>query len=173
MENRGADNSDGGAWARHTIGGSDDEVMFLSLTDLDGDGLVDCLVPAKPGVIRVFRRLSQDGRSWQTHTIPFPAGTGRAKAVATGDVDLDGDSDLVITCEGATPPDSGVFWLENRSGSIAGPWKAHEISGPEGIKYDLARLIDLDEDGDLDVLTCEERTNLGVIWYENPARKPR
>jgi hypothetical protein len=173
LENRGADNSDGGAWARHTIGGSDDEVMFLSLTDLDGDGLVDCLVPAKPGVIRVFRRLSQDGRSWQTHTIPFPAGTGRAKAVATGDVDLDGDSDLVITCEGATPPDSGVFWLENRSGSIAGPWKAHEISGPEGIKYDLARLIDLDEDGDLDVLTCEERTNLGVIWYENPARKPR
>jgi hypothetical protein len=25
-------------------------------------------------------------------------------------------------------------------------------------------------DGDLDVLTCEERANLGVIWYENPTR---
>ena len=28
----------------------------------------------------------------------------------------------------------------------------------------------LDADGDLDVLTCEERKNLGVIWYENPSR---
>ena len=31
-------------------------------------------------------------------------------------------------------------------------------------------LIDLDGDGDLDVMTCEERKNLGVIWYENPGR---
>ena len=30
--------------------------------------------------------------------------------------------------------------------------------------------VDMDGDGDLDVLTCEERDNLGVIWYENPLR---
>ena len=49
-------------------------------------------------------------------------------------------------------------------------WAARDISGPEeGIKFDLIQLIDLDGDGDLDVLTCEERDNLGVIWYENPA----
>ena len=30
--------------------------------------------------------------------------------------------------------------------------------------------IDLDGDGDLDLLTCEERDQLGVHWYENPAR---
>ena len=38
---------------------------------------------------------------------------------------------------------------------------------------DRIELLDLDGDGDLDVLTCEERQNkngLGVIWYENPAR---
>ena len=29
---------------------------------------------------------------------------------------------------------------------------------------------DLDEDGDLDVITCEESSNLGVIWYENPVK---
>ena len=27
--------------------------------------------------------------------------------------------------------------------------------------------------GDLDVITCEERDNLGVVWYENPARASR
>ena len=32
------------------------------------------------------------------------------------------------------------------------------------------QLLDLDADGDLDVITCEEVDNLGVVWYENPAR---
>ncbi len=49
-------------------------------------------------------------------------------------------------------------------------WDAHEISGPEGVKYDLVQLVDLDDDGDLDVITCEETTNLGVFRYENPTR---
>ena len=51
-------------------------------------------------------------------------------------------------------------------------WQPHDIAGPEGIKYDRLELLDLDGDGDLDIITCEERTNLGVIWYENPTRHP-
>ena len=47
----------------------------------------------------------------------------------------------------------------------------HEISGEEeGAKFDLIQTLDLDGDGDLDIVTCEERDNLGVIWYENPTR---
>jgi len=34
----------------------------------------------------------------------------------------------------------------------------------------LLRAVDLDRDGDLDILGCEEADNLGVFWYENPAR---
>jgi hypothetical protein len=33
------------------------------------------------------------------------------------------------------------------------------------------QVLDLDGDGDLDVITCEEVDQLGVIWYENPARR--
>ena len=44
----------------------------------------------------------------------------------------------------------------------------HDIAGPQGIKFDRIELLDLDLDGDLDVMTCEERENLGVVWYENP-----
>ena len=40
---------------------------------------------------------------------------------------------------------------------------------PDGIKHDLVELLDLDGDGDPDVLTCEETKNLGVFGY-NPAR---
>jgi hypothetical protein len=90
--------------------------------------------------------------------------------VAVGDIDLDGRLDLVFSCEGANGEQSGVMWLSYRKAVTDREWMAHEISGAPGTKYDLVQLIDLDGDGDLDVLTCEEVENLGVIWYENPAR---
>jgi hypothetical protein len=41
------------------------------------------------------------------------------------------------------------------------------------VKFDLVRLLDLDGDGDLDVLANDEQEagrGLGVLWYENPHR---
>ena len=52
-------------------------------------------------------------------------------------------------------------------------WDDHEISGPDGIKFDVVQLLDLDADGDPDAITTEESEGgdgLGVIWYENPTQ---
>ena len=46
------------------------------------------------------------------------------------------------------------------------------LSGSDGTKHDLVALVDLDGDGDLDAITTEEVNNLGVIWYENPRKRP-
>jgi hypothetical protein len=43
-----------------------------------------------------------------------------------------------------------------------------DVSGNVGVKFDLVELVDLDGDGDLDAITCEEVDNLGVFWFENP-----
>ena len=110
--------------------------------------------------------------TWDETVIEFPSNTGSAKAVAAGDINMDGQIELIVSCEHALPPKSGVFALHlddafQRTESMT------DISGPDGIKFDRMELIDLDSDGDLDVLTCEERHNdrgLGVIWYENPLR---
>ena len=96
------------------------------------------------------------------------------------DIDLDGKTDLVVGCEHATEGKVGVFWLSYERFPTERRWSAHSISGPEGFIYDLIELTDLDGDGDLDVVTLEEKgpylgegyqgSELGVIWYENPIR---
>jgi hypothetical protein len=159
-------------WARHWIGSRGEQVMFLCLADLDRDGMQDVLVGLKRQHIAWHRRRSTDGRQWSTHEIPVPETAGGGKAVNVGDIDLDGALDVVFACEGARPPKIGTMWLSGPEDPTAAgaKWPPSDIAGPEGVKYDLVKLIDLDADGDLDVLTCEESANLGVIWYENPAR---
>ena len=63
-----------------------------------------------------------------------------------------------------------VFWLRTESWPDPGKVEYFDIAGPRGIKFDRIECVDLDGDGDLDVLTTDERDSLGVIWYENPTR---
>jgi hypothetical protein len=156
----------GNEWKEHSIGVTGREVMFASIADLDGDGLQDVLAAIKPREIHWLRRKTRDGRSWEAKTIPLPDFIGTAKAVSAGDIDLDGAFDLVVTCE-ESKEKQGVLWLK-RSGDAWQPWV---LGGVDGVKHDLVALLDLDGDGDLDALTCEETRNLGVFWYENPARR--
>jgi hypothetical protein len=158
-------------WADHVIGGSGREVMFATTADLDQDGLSDVLVAAKPAVVLCLRRLDATGRSWAESTIAFPDNMGTAKGIAVGDIDGDGRPDIVLSCEAAAPPKSGLRWLSYGQSPFGTQWHGHEISGPDGTKFDRIELLDLDGDADLDVLTCEERhanRGLGVVWYENP-----
>ena len=142
--------------------------MFLGTGDVDQDGREDVLVPVRGSGVRVFRR-GVDADSWGTRVIPMPADCGTGKAVVVTDVDSDGRCDLIVSTEHSEDK-HGVFWMSPRNG-LTGDWTMHPISGDErGVKFDRMELLDLDADGDLDVMTCEERDNLGVIWYENPTR---
>ena len=151
--------------APELLGGQNHEVLFLDAGDLDQDGHRD-IVCATYGDIIVWLRRTGKEVAFEEIEIPMPANTGTGKSVKIADVDLDGTNDLVISC-GNSGKKHGVMWMQKREGE----WVALPISGTkEGIKFDLLQLIDLDGDGDQDVLTCEERDNLGVIWYENPTR---
>lgn len=88
---------------------------------------------------------------WELEEIPLPPGCGTGKGVGIGDLDGDGDLDLAFTCENAKGDLSGVRWLEF-TGDPKRRWQDHEISGPQGVKFDRLELLDLDGDGDLDLL---------------------
>jgi hypothetical protein len=174
LENPGAKETvQGAAWKDHTIGGSDRENMFLDVVSHRGKSAAVLSAVKPAGLVRFqrsefpFPSAVAEGPGWVSHTVEIPGeklGTG--KSIRTTDVNLDGNEDLVYSCEQANGAKHGVVWLDmSRDGLRIRP-----ISGPEGVKFDLIQLVDLDADGDLDVITCEERANLGVFWYENPTR---
>jgi len=160
----------GGKWAEHAID-KGREFMFLAEADLDTDGLKDVVAAVKRSPIRWYRRLDAGGDKWETHTIAMPGQAGSPKAVNVGDVDGDGRRDIVFSCEGAGRR-RGVMWLSYDKTPTEKRWRAHDISGIPGVKYDMVKLVDVDADGDPDVVTCEERELNAVIWYENPAARP-
>ena len=165
LENPGPENLSR-PWKKRYVAGNGAEVMFMDYGDLNADGREDFVAATRDGdLVAAYREETEEPR-WKEEIIPMPGKTGTGKAAAIGRIDGDGVPDLIVTCENSEDA-TGVFWMKR---GPQGQWEAREISGrAEGVKFDRIELIDLDGDSDLDVLTCEERHNLGVIWYENPA----
>lgn len=173
LENPGvAKSAAGSPWKDHSIGGTDRENMFLDVISHRGNSVAVYSAVKPAGLIRFQKAPSKppavaQGPGWAGYTIEIPGEkTGTGKSIRSADINLDGQEDLIYSCEQANGARHGVVWLDMKSDGL----KIRPISGPEGVKYDLIQLLDLDADGDLDVITCEERANLGVFWYENPTR---
>lgn len=147
----GADESTAGKWIEHMIAGQGKEVMFLTAT------ADRCLISMRESVYMDCRRTGTD---WTINTIPNPDGVINGKAIEPFP---DGSVVMTANTHASPRPDLPGIWKHDTKGN----WSA--IDPTTGVKFDRMELIDLDGDGDLDVMTCEERQNLGVIWYENPA----
>ena len=169
-----------GPWTNHWVGVRERSPMLIDAADLDGDGEDEIVVPhyiQDDFGLSILKRASPSADSWVEHAIRYPAIAGRPKAVAIGDIDLDGRHDLVLSTEQAVNGKRGIVWLRYRGSPFQADWDVFDLSGPEGVKFDLNLLLDVDTDGDLDVINSEENDNardgkpgLGVVWYENPTR---
>jgi len=150
------------------VAAAGEEVMFLSPASIDGDGRIDLVAAIRPDAVRVYSQPEDPAAPWPQilDLAPLPADRfGSVKAAGLVDTDGDGVTEFAITCENAKGPLCGVL-LASRD-SVWDP-----VGGTEGTKFDRFEWIDLDEDGDPDLVTCEERDGLGVVWYENPAVAP-
>jgi len=158
------------SWKEHRIGPVGNEVLFLDWkAEKKGPGMT-IWMSVKPNITWQLKADSPFSTKWKLDAFEMPTWMSRAKAVRQGDINQDGQPDIVLTCESASDGKSGVAWFTPVASTDNNTPVYHDIAGPKGIKFDRIEILDLDGDGDLDVMTCEERDNLGVIWYENPLK---
>ncbi|MBI1916307.1 MAG: VCBS repeat-containing protein [Planctomycetes bacterium] len=179
-----------GPWKRYVITTKCPRAYDVVLADLDGDGLPDAAAAGyASGLITWFRNPGKKGwdREWSRHVIDdrMP----EARTIRAGDINGDGNVDLLAAAVGAenVPPGvtnvkqhgSQVVWYENPGKGASGPWKKHVIDNTTRAPIH-GQLVDLDGDGDLDVVMAHGmRDELvpadrhEVVWYENVGKPGR
>ena len=173
LENPGMEAVRNGAdWTNHVVGGSTAEVMFLSVVDFNSDGTEDILCSTRNDHLLYLERTGKSSNQWTERRAANPFDVAWGKSISVADMDNDGQLELVHLCNSQRFPQSPAAAIGQvqkiTETEVIVDWQP--ICEPKVYKFDRSELIDLDGDGDLDVLTCEERDNLGVIWYENPHR---
>ena len=184
-------------WRKHVVYKTPD--LFpkaqVGIGDLNQDGKTDLVVQSDNYVYYLEQQENPD--KWKVNKIRKPEIT-RWVTRPLKVVDLDGNGRLEIVGMtihnyGYTPfGKASVFWMEYL-GEKPGinNWQTHVIKWSDGIfsgsngigeKWDHMRFVDLDRDGDLDIIAnCEEyyeivererKTLLGVVWFENPTISP-
>jgi hypothetical protein len=153
------ENGSGTVWTKRTIDGDYFGAYDVTSDDIDGDGDRDVLGAAY-GADEIAWWENEDGvgTSWVKHTVSglFDG----ASCVASGDLDGDGDTDILGTAYIA----GTVAWWENIDGAGT-VWEGHSIAmafaGAGGLDVD-----DLDGDGDLDVMASAYDADR-ISWWEN------
>jgi len=152
----------GAGWTEHTIGAPGGAVHAAHPADIDLDGDVDLLYAANTGdEIAWYENDGGDGLAWTSRAVDGTYAGGLE--IASGD--FDGDGDLDVT---ATYLSNDVATWENLSihRSATFPTSTTLVDTTDDVRN--LHGVDLDLDGDLDLLAAEWRAER-VSWLENTA----
>lgn len=125
-----------------------------SFADLDGDGDMDALVGENGGLVQAFANVGSDGvPTWERRTVWDPGfDVGSAAAPALGDIDGDGDADLLVG--GAS---GALVAFVNAGGPGAPAWQRRpEWDFASGAQYARPTFGRIDGDARLDLLVGTE-----------------
>lgn len=148
---------DATVWTELPIDGQFRDTAGVRLADLDGDGRMDVLAClCRGGEVACWLSPGSAASPWGRLTLRFDVEGDHL--VFPADVDGNGTVDLV-----AVPPATGrVGWWE---GPLVpgGSARGHEIGlGPPGVGR--LEAVDVDADGDADVLTTDATRNRVRLW---------
>ena len=149
--------SDGG-WTRNVIDSTFDKARAVFATDIDNDGDID-VVGASYGDNDISWWENDGSEGFTERSIDSTY--SNANSVYATDVDQDGDIDVL----GAADTANDITWWENDGSPSNGGWTEHTVDGSFNTARDI-HAIDLDKDGDIDILGASAGADK-VVWWEN------
>ena len=144
----------------------------VALADLDGDGDLDVASSSWNGKrFDWFENIGSpgNGNQWKRHEIA--ADIGETRTIAIADFNRDGKPDLL----GTARTTNQIVWFANSGKPATEPWKKNIIDD-KTVAPVHGHPVDLDGDGDLDVLmafglvapvAANSPDSHQVAWYEN------
>jgi len=135
---------------------------YPALRDVTGDGALDLFVGSGDGMVSIYYNEGTAAAAIWPDSPDVALSAGRSAAPALNDMDGDGDFDLMVGHEGGT-----LHYFKN-TGTTSSPVWTQQTSSYGTINEPGHGLqpsfVDLDDDGDLDLLIgrCGD-----LVWYRN------
>lgn len=133
----------------------DSRARDILSTDFDGDGDLDLAASRSEGILV----LLNDGDGSFTEEVAFDV-CGLPETLASGDLNGDGAEDLVAVTRSN---DALAVVLNNGDGTFDAPGQCVLLAGYTG----NAAIVDMDGDGDRDVVTCQGYDGVSVLRNES------
>ncbi len=131
----------------------------VTVGDVDGDGDLDVLYASfDDDAIAWLENVDEADVFRQPQLITTNA--DGARSVTVGDLDGDGDLDVVS----ASFNDDKIAWYENTD--AAGSFGPQQLVTTNASGAASVRVVDMDTDGDLDILSASSNDDM-IAWYEN------
>jgi len=151
-------------FTRRVIDASLSFAVHVAVADLNRDGFLDVI--AAGSVADEVRWYENDGGAPPTFTQRVVAsGVDGPRSVAVGDLDQDGDPDVVVAAQDADT----TFWFENDGASLPSFTTRTVSTNEDGPVF--AGVADLNCDGLPDIFTASVGDNT-IAWHRNAGGAP-